>query len=55
MDSSPWLINHLTLLYTNGTLSADRVQQWWEYLQRADEPGMLLISFTAFIVVGAKS
>jgi ubiquinone/menaquinone biosynthesis C-methylase UbiE len=46
--------SHLTLLQTNGTLSSDKAQQWWEYLQHADERETLLISFTAFIVVGAK-
>jgi ubiquinone/menaquinone biosynthesis C-methylase UbiE len=47
--------SHLALLQTNGTLSPRRAQQWWEHLQHADERGTLLISFTAFIVVGAKS
>jgi hypothetical protein len=47
--------SHLALLQTNGTLDASRAQQWWEYLQHADERGTLLISFTAFVVVGAKS
>jgi ubiquinone/menaquinone biosynthesis C-methylase UbiE len=47
--------SHLALLQTNGTLSASTAQQWWEYLRRADENGMLLISFTSFIVVGAKN
>jgi len=46
--------SHLALLQTNGTLDAGRARQWWEYLQRADERGTLLISFTAFVVVGAK-
>lgn len=46
---------HLALLQTNGTLSAERARQWWEYLQQADERGTLFISFTAFIVVGLKS
>jgi SAM-dependent methyltransferase len=46
---------HLALLQTNGTLSAARAQQWWAYLQQADEQGVLLISFTSFIVVGTKS
>jgi ubiquinone/menaquinone biosynthesis C-methylase UbiE len=50
-----FLGSHLALLQTNGTLSGGRAQQWWEYLQHADEDGTLLISFTAFIVVGAKS
>jgi ubiquinone/menaquinone biosynthesis C-methylase UbiE len=46
--------SHLALLQTNGTLAAEQAQQWWEYLQQADEHGTLLISFTAFIIVGAK-
>jgi len=47
--------SHLARLQTNGTLPSARAQQWWEYLQQADERGTLLISFTAFIVVGVKS
>lgn len=47
--------SHLALLQTNGTLSADKAQQWWEYFRQADERGTLLISFTAFIVVGVKN
>jgi hypothetical protein len=50
-----FLGGHLTALQTNGTLSAARAQQWWEYLQHADQQGTLLISFTAFIIVGTKS
>ncbi len=50
-----FLGSHLTLLQTNGTLSAERAKLWWEYLQQADEHGTLLISFTTFIIVGAKS
>ena len=46
---------HLAALQANGTLSAARAQQWWEYLRRADAQGTLLISFTSFIVVGTKS
>jgi hypothetical protein len=46
---------HLALLQTNGTFSAGRAQQWWDYLQHADRQGTLLISFTAFIIVGAKT
>ena len=46
--------SHLALLQTNGMLDAGGAQQWWEYLQDADKRGTLLISFTAFIVVGAK-
>ncbi|MGA8231742.1 MAG: methyltransferase domain-containing protein [Candidatus Acidiferrales bacterium] len=50
-----FLGSHLAALQTNGTLSVGVARQWWEYLQHADEQGTLLISFTAFIVVGAKS
>ncbi len=50
-----FLGSHLTVVQTNGTLSAERAQQWWEYLQQADKHGTLLISFTAFIIVGARS
>jgi hypothetical protein len=46
--------SHLALLQTSGTLDAGTARQWWEYLQHADERGTLLISFTAFVVVGAK-
>ena len=49
-----FLGSHLVVLQTNGTLSASKAQQWWEYLQHADEHGTLLISFTTFIIVGAK-
>lgn len=50
-----FLGSHLAVLQANGTLPAGLAQQWWEYLQHADEQGTLLISFTAFIIVGAKS
>lgn len=50
-----FLGSHLAVLQTNGTLSADRAQRWWEYLQQAAAQRTLLISFTAFIIVGAKS
>jgi ubiquinone/menaquinone biosynthesis C-methylase UbiE len=50
-----FLGSHLAVLQTNGILPADRAQQWWEYLQYANEHGTLLISFTTFIIVGAKS
>jgi ubiquinone/menaquinone biosynthesis C-methylase UbiE len=50
-----FLGSHLSLLQRNGTLSAGEAQQWWEYLQHANERGTLLISFTAFVIVGAKS
>jgi trans-aconitate methyltransferase len=50
-----FLGSHLAEFQTNGTLSGGWAQQWWEYLQHAVEYGTLLISFTAFIIVGAKS
>lgn len=50
-----FLGSHLAVLQTNGTLSAARARQWWEYLQHADEHATLLISFRAFVIVGAKS
>jgi ubiquinone/menaquinone biosynthesis C-methylase UbiE len=50
-----FLGSHLTVLQTNGTLSASKAQKWWEYLQYANEHGTLMISFTTFIIVGAKS
>lgn len=49
-----FLGSHLTLLQTNGVLSAERAKLWWKYIQQADEHGTLLISFTTFIIVGAK-
>jgi ubiquinone/menaquinone biosynthesis C-methylase UbiE len=45
---------HLVALQTDGALRPEQAQQWWEYLQRADADGTLLISFAAFVVVGAK-
>jgi hypothetical protein len=50
-----YLGSHLTQLQADGTLSPGQAQQWWECLQRADDHGTLLISFTAFVIVGAKS
>jgi len=46
--------SHLVLLQRDGTFSAGRAQQWWDYFKQADDRGTLLISFTALIVVGAK-
>ena len=46
--------SHLALLQTNGTLSAAKAREWWKYLQQTDKHGTLLISFTTFVVVGAK-
>ena len=45
---------HLVALQTNRALRPDQAQQWWEYLQHADADGTLLVSFTGFVVVGAK-
>lgn len=50
-----FLGGHLTVLQANGTLAAERAKLWWEYLRQADEHGTLLISFTAFLIVGAKN
>ncbi len=45
---------HLVALQSDGALPPDQAHQWWQYLQRADADGTLLVSFTAFVVVGAK-
>jgi hypothetical protein len=47
--------SYVAVLQNNGTLSPTKAQQWWEYLQRADDNDSLLISFTGFIVVGANT
>ena len=44
---------HLVTLQRRGA-TPDQAHQWWQYLQRADADGTLLVSFTAFVVVGAK-
>jgi len=49
-----FLGSHLVALQTDGTLRPDQAQQWWQYLQRSDADGTLLVSFTAFVVVGTK-
>jgi hypothetical protein len=49
-----FLGSHLTALQTSGTLPL-QARQWWEYVQHADERETPLISFTAFVIVGAKS
>jgi hypothetical protein len=36
-------------------LSPDSARQWWDYLRQADERGTLMISFTAFVIVGNKN
>lgn len=45
---------HCTRLQTEGVLTADEVRRWWEGLRAADERGLFLLGFTAFIVTGAK-
>lgn len=50
-----FLGSHLTALQTTGRLTSDRAREWWAYLHQAEEQGTLLISFTAFIVVGTKN
>jgi hypothetical protein len=52
--SELFLGSHLVALLRDGTLAPDQARQWWKYLEEADEHVTLLISFTAFIVVGAK-
>jgi ubiquinone/menaquinone biosynthesis C-methylase UbiE len=49
-----FLGSHLVALQTHGALLPDQAQRWWEYLRRSDSAGTLLITFTAFVVVGAK-
>ena len=50
-----FLGSHLTRLQTNGILSPDSARRWWDYLRQADERGTLMISFTAFVIVGNKN
>ena len=49
-----FLGSHLTSLQTSGTLSPDAAREWWDYLQQAEARSALMISFTAFVVVGIK-
>jgi len=49
-----FLGSHIARLQTNGTLFAETARRWWEDVQRADERGTLLVSFTAFVTVGAR-
>ena len=49
-----FLGSHLVALQEDETLRPEQAQQWWAHLQRADTDGTLLVSFTAFVVVGAK-
>jgi ubiquinone/menaquinone biosynthesis C-methylase UbiE len=50
-----FLGSHLTLLQTQGTLTPAEARTWWQHLQEADEQHTLLVSFTAFIVLGDKT
>ena len=50
-----FLGSHLTDPQTNGILSPDNARRWWDYLRHADERGTLMISFTAFVIVGDKA
>jgi hypothetical protein len=47
-----FLGSHLAHIQESGLLSADEARAWWQRLREADERGALLISFTAFMVVG---
>jgi len=49
-----FLGSHLARLQTDGTLSAETARRWWEDVQRAEERGTLLVSFTAFVSVAAR-
>ncbi len=46
---------HCTRLQAEGVLTAEQVRRWWEGLRAAEERGVFLLGFTAFIVVGVKS
>jgi ubiquinone/menaquinone biosynthesis C-methylase UbiE len=50
-----FLGSHLTRLQTNGILSPDSARGWWDYLRQADERDTLMITFTAFVIVGKKN
>jgi len=50
-----FLGSHLAELQKSRTLSPAQARRWWECLRQADEHGTLLISFTTFVVVGAKN
>jgi ubiquinone/menaquinone biosynthesis C-methylase UbiE len=49
-----FLGTHLASLESGGALTKDKAQRWWNHLQEANQRGMLLVSFTAFLVVGRK-
>ena len=50
-----FLGSHLAFLQRMKTLSADQIRHWWQHLQDAEGEGTLLISFTSFVIVGAKA
>lgn len=50
-----FLGSHLTRLQANGILSPGSARVWWEYLRQANDRGTLMISFTAFVIVGDKN
>lgn len=50
-----FLGGQLAHLQASEILSSDQSQRWWGYLQYADKHGTLLISFTTFMVVGARN
>jgi hypothetical protein len=45
---------HCTRLQADGILAPAQVRAWWEQLREAEERGVFLLGFTAFIVAGAK-
>jgi len=49
-----FLGSHLTRLQANMILSPDNARAWWDYLREAEGRGTLMISFTAFVIVGDK-
>ena len=49
-----FLGSHLTRLQADGILSPDRAGGWWDYLRQANQRGTLMITFTAFVIVGKK-
>jgi SAM-dependent methyltransferase len=49
-----FLGSHLTRLQANMILSPDSARTWWDYLREAADRGTLMISFTAFVIVGDK-
>ena len=54
-EAELFLGSHLTRLQANGILSPGSARVWWEYLRQADDRGTLMISFTAFVIVGDKN